>query len=78
LNGAFKMGVMRTEKAIYNSKPDSLKGKWKMTDIIPIVNGTFPTSFYWVDKSKKAVADCGWGPINYALLQHPEVGKQSQ
>jgi len=70
LNGAFKMRVTRTEKEIYNAKPDSLKGKWKMTDIIPIVNGAFPTSFGWVDKSKKAIADHGWGPLNYALLQH--------
>jgi hypothetical protein len=46
-----------------------------MTDIIPIVNGAFPTSFGGVDKSKKAIADCGWRPLNYALLQHPEVVK---
>ncbi len=75
LNGAFKMGVTRTEKEIYNAKPDSLMYKWKMTDIIPIVNGAFPTSFGWVDKSKKAIADRGWGPLNYALFQHPEVVK---
>ena len=75
LSGALKMGVMRTEKAIYNAKPDSLKGKWKMTDIILIVNGAFPTLFGWMDKSKEAIADCGWGPLNYVLLQHPEVVK---
>jgi hypothetical protein len=75
LNGAFKMGVTRTEKAIYNAKPDRLKGKWKMTDIIPIVNGAFPTSFGQVDKLKKAIADRGWGLLNCALLQHPEVVK---
>jgi hypothetical protein len=49
-----------------------------MTDIIPIVNGAFPTSFVWVDKPKKAIADCGWGPLNYALFQHPEVVETKQ
>jgi hypothetical protein len=75
LNGAFKLGVTKTEKAIYNAKPDSLKGKWKMTDIIPVVNGAYATSYCRVDKCKKAVTDRGWGPLNYALLQHPEVIK---
>ncbi len=70
--------MTRTEKEIYNAKSDSLKGKWKMTDSIPIVNSAYPTSFGWVDKSKKAIADCGWGWLNYALLQHPEVVKTKQ
>jgi hypothetical protein len=46
-----------------------------MTNIIPVVNGVYATSYCWVDKCKKAVTDCGWGPLNYALLQHPEVIK---
>ncbi len=78
LNGAFKLGVTKTEKAIYNAKPDSLKGKWKMTDIIPVVNGAYATSYCRVDKCKKAVTDRGWGPLNYALLQHLEMIKPSQ
>jgi hypothetical protein len=31
--------------------------------------------FGQVDKAKKAIADRGWRPLNYKLLQHPEVLK---
>ncbi len=46
-----------------------------MTDIIPIVNRTFPTSFGDVDKAQQAIIDCGWGPLNYTLLEHCNVLK---
>jgi hypothetical protein len=75
LNGAFKLGVSKRGKEIYKAKPSNLKGKWKMTNIIPVVNGAYATSYCWVDKCKKAVTDRGWGLLNYALLQHKEVIK---
>jgi hypothetical protein len=68
LNGVFKMGLTK----IYAAKPDIIK-KWLVTDIIPIVNCAFPTSFGDVDKTQQAIIDRGWGPLNYALLEHRDV-----
>jgi hypothetical protein len=74
MNGAFKLGVTKAKKAYFNVKPVSCQ-TWSTTDIIPIINHAFPDSFGQVDKAKKAICDRGWGPLNYKLLQHPEVLK---
>jgi hypothetical protein len=42
-------------------------------DVILIINHAFPGSFGQVDKAEKAIADRGRGPLNYKLLQHPDV-----
>ncbi len=46
-----------------------------MTDIISIVNHAFPTSFGDIDKAQQVIIDRGWGPLNYALLEHRDVLK---
>jgi hypothetical protein len=74
LNGAFKIGLTKAKNEIYTAKPGIIK-KWLVTDIIPILNCTFPTSFGDVDKAQQAIIDRGWGPLNYALLEHCNVLK---
>jgi hypothetical protein len=46
-----------------------------VTDIISIVNHAFPTSFGDIDKAQQVIIDRGWGPLNYALLEHRDVLK---
>jgi hypothetical protein len=74
MNSAFKLGVTKAKKEFFKVKPPSCKS-WNTIDVIPIINYAFPILFGRVDKAKKAIADCGWGPLNYKLLQHPEVLK---
>jgi hypothetical protein len=74
LNGAFKMGLTHAKNLIYAAKPNDMK-KWLVSDIIPIINRAFQTSFGMVDKALKAIIDQGWGTLNYALLEHREVPK---
>ena len=50
------------------------KPELSATDIIPMVNYAWDQSFVRADKNLKAIQDCGWGPLNYALL----TGKQIQ
>lgn len=38
-----------------------------------MINEAFPHSFGRVDFAKRAIAARGWGPLNYALLQHPDI-----
>lgn len=72
MNGAFKMEVTKAETIIYAGKPES-KNSWMMTNIIPIVNRAFPESFGRVDIAWKAIINRGWGPLNYAILLHPDL-----
>jgi hypothetical protein len=43
------------------------------SDIIRIFNIACQKSFARVDTNLKAIADCGWGTLNYVLLDHPEL-----
>ena len=43
------------------------------TDIIPMVNYAWNHSFTRVILNKKAIAACGWGPLNYNLLNDKSI-----
>jgi hypothetical protein len=45
----------------------------KKTDIIPIVNYGWLHSFVRTSTNKSAIVVRGWYPLNWALLQHPEI-----
>jgi hypothetical protein len=45
------------------------KNNWVPTDIIPLINDPWKVSFACKDKAIKAIQSCGWGPLNYCLLQ---------
>ncbi len=42
--------------------------RFEPTDIVPLVNKSFPQSFGNKKRVVKAVADRGWNPLNYNLL----------
>jgi hypothetical protein len=44
-----------------------------MTGIIPLVRHAWEASFGRPDIAKKAVANRGWGPLNYVLLDSPDL-----
>ena len=43
------------------------------TDICPLVRHAWEGSFARKDSSQKAIAERGWGPLNYVLLNHPQL-----
>ena len=53
---------------MYLDKPNLLP-----TDIIPCINYAWDRSFAQVELNKKAIADRGWGPLNYNLLCHHDL-----
>jgi hypothetical protein len=43
------------------------------SDIVRIVNVAWQNSLARVETNKKAIVVCGWGALNYILLDHPEL-----
>jgi hypothetical protein len=72
MNGSFKMQVTKAKHKIMSHKPINEK-RFSPTDIMPIVNLAWPESFGRVDFAKTAILERGWGPENYALLDHPSL-----
>jgi hypothetical protein len=72
LNGTYKMVLTRAKEVHFLAKPPGHRG-WSSTDIIPLVNFAYPLSFGIVERGKKAIQNCGWGPLNYALLQNADI-----
>lgn len=56
------------EKIRRNLEPTITK-----TDVIPLVNRCWAASFARTENNKKAIADRGWGPLNFAQLANPEI-----
>jgi hypothetical protein len=72
LNGTFKMYLTEAKEVHFLAKPPGHRG-WTMTDIIPLVNYAYPLSFGNVQRGRKAIANRGWGPLTYILLQNPHI-----
>jgi hypothetical protein len=45
----------------------------EQTNIVRIVNVAWQHSFARVATNKRAIAARGWSPLNYNLLDHPEI-----
>ena len=71
-NGAFKIGLTKAKKRYLKFKPIAKK-RFCLSDIIPLVNHAWGKSFGRADVAKKAVANRGWGPLNYVLLDSPKL-----
>jgi hypothetical protein len=67
LNGTFKTLLYKTKAAYLKEKPFGLK-KFVSTDIIPILNRTWPTTLGNRRFAKKALIERGWSVLNYLLM----------
>ena len=75
LNGLFKSMLARL-KQLYFSKRSTLgQQSFEMSDIVPLVRRAWEQSFAIQTNAKKAIAERGWGPLNYVCLDHPDVRK---
>jgi hypothetical protein len=71
-NGTFSLAITKAKREMYKNKPDGQK-KFLPSDIIPLVNEAFPKSFGNQQFALTAIAERGWGPLNYNLLLHPDL-----
>ena len=76
MNGSFKIDLTKAKEfVIWTRDARNHPIKFAQTDIVPLVNKAWTNSFGSVEKSKRALADRGWNPLNRALLTDAEVLK---
>jgi hypothetical protein len=49
------------------------KKRFVASDVIPLVNMSWEGSFGRAATAKRAIINRGWGPLNYKLLDHPQL-----
>ena len=47
------------------------------TDVVTIVSAAWEKSFSIVKNNHTVISECGWGPLNYVLLDHPEIASST-
>jgi hypothetical protein len=73
-NGCFKMALTKAKRNLVEKKESwGLEGTIEKTDIMGLVTYAWEHSFSRKESNKKAVAERGWGPLNYNILLHPEI-----
>jgi hypothetical protein len=73
-NGTFKVECNKSKSDTVTAKiraglPDTLE----RSDIVRIVHVAWMKLFVRVETNKRAIAAHGWGPLNYIMLDHPEL-----
>jgi hypothetical protein len=73
-SGTFKI-ESKKEKAdtVRRKIRAGLPATLERSDIVRIVNIAWDKSFSRVDTNLKAIAERGWGALNYVLMDHPEL-----
>jgi hypothetical protein len=76
-NGCFKMSLTEEKrKLVENKETNGIQGTIEKTDIVGLVTHAWTKSFNRVQTNHKAIAERGWGPMNYNILLHPEVSRK--
>jgi hypothetical protein len=72
MNGSFKIALTKFKRELMAILIE--KGsQFVQTDIIPLVRKSWNASFAKKEKAKSANAKRGWNPLNYILLDHPNL-----
>jgi hypothetical protein len=76
-NGVFKSRLTQ-EKANLMKKKQELRLPFRIErhDAVGLTLHAWNVSFARVESNKKAVAERGWGPLTYNLLDHPELTRK--
>jgi hypothetical protein len=73
-NGTFKIESKKANAETVRCKIRAgLPATLERSDIVRIVYIAWQKSFSRVDTNLKAIAECGWAPLNYVILDHPEL-----
>jgi hypothetical protein len=73
-NGCFKMALTKYKRELLRRK-ELVGAEFAIDkqDITYIVRQAWASSFARIDNNKKAIAERGWGPMNFNCLLHPEI-----
>ena len=73
-NGCFKMALTRYKRELLGRR-ESVHEEFAIhkDDIAYLVHQAWMDSFARVPQNKKAIAERGWGPLNYRCLLDPEI-----
>ena len=73
-NGCFKMALTKHKRELLRRK-ELVGAEFAIDkqDITYIVGQAWANSFARVENNKKAIAERGWGPLNFNCLLHPEI-----
>jgi hypothetical protein len=77
VNGSFKIKLSKAKAAYLKQKPRDKK-RFVNTDVIPIVNHTWPFTLARQEYNKKAISERGWGPLTYVLLDDDRLIKMDK
>jgi hypothetical protein len=73
-NGCYKMAVTKAKRELLTKKADARREyAIEKYDIVCIVNEAWEKSFARIETNRKAIAERGWGPLNYNCLTDPEL-----
>jgi len=50
-----------------------MEGTLLPTDLMPLINKAWSKSLACDNKNRKAIAECGWDPLNFNLILNPEI-----
>jgi hypothetical protein len=73
LNGTFKIALWKEKRKYLREKRLAGMNNFSPTDIIPLVNTAWDKSFARVPTARKAIQKRGWYPLNYRLLDDPNL-----
>jgi hypothetical protein len=78
-NGCFKMSLTKAKINLVEKKESwGLEGTVDKTDIVVVFTYAWEKSYNRNGSNKKAVPECGWGPLNYNLLLQPEISGENR
>jgi hypothetical protein len=78
-NGSFKCELKRAKQFVIRKKGElHLPMQVEKTDIVGIVHRAFQVSFGNQVNCKKAIRSRGWNPLNYNLLDDPELNNEQE
>jgi len=76
--GSFKCELKRAKQFVIKKGELHLPMQVKKTDIVGIVHRTFQVWFANIVNSIKAIRNRGWNPLNYNLLDDPELNNTQE
>jgi hypothetical protein len=73
-NGCFKMALTRYKRELLTKK-ENRRAEFAIEkdEIVDLVARAWEDSFARVETNKTAIAERGWGPLNYNILLHDEI-----
>ena len=76
-NGAYKMALTVEKQKLLEQKAKlQLDTRIERHDVVGLVHRAWEKSFAKKESNKRAIAERGWNPLNYNLLDHEELHRE--